>query len=92
MIVPAKGHLLIQPVEVKETTASGIYVPVKTQDKQAIGTVLRAAEDLKEYEGAQVYYSPYAATEIKDNILIRVEDIIAYEVDDAELQAASETS
>lgn len=82
-IKPLKDRVLIKVEEVKEKTASGLYIPQSAQEKTQIGTV-EAVGDSKEIGvkvGDKVMYDKYAGTSFKDGgkdyLIVKAEDLIA---------------
>lgn len=87
---PLFDRIVIQHLESNETTASGIILPGKAQEKSQMAKVIAAGKggivDGKEVEiivkpGDTVLYSKYAGSEFKidgeDYVIIRQSDILA---------------
>ncbi len=72
---PLSDRILVEPIEVEEKTASGIFIPDTAKERPQQGKVIavgpgRITEDGKQLpvsvaEGQTVLYSQYAGTEIK---------------------------
>lgn len=82
-ITPLKDRVLVEVEEVKEKTASGLYIPQSAQEKTQIGTVKAIGSD-KEITvkvGDKVMYDKYAGTAFKDEgkdyLILKAEDLIA---------------
>lgn len=86
-ITPLGKRILVQPVEVEEKTASGLYIPpTATEDKKATnGVVLKLGTANKDKfhmkEGDTVLFKKYSPEEIVvDNqhyLVVEVDDVIA---------------
>ena len=55
-LMPLAGYVLIEPIDEKETTASGLALPEKAQEKPERGKVIEVGEPFVHYE------SPWAPT------------------------------
>ena len=74
-LIPLEDHILVEPVEQEETTASGILLPTDKNEKPSKGTVVavgagkilengqRAPIDVA--VGDTVYFTKYAPDEIE---------------------------
>ena len=89
-LIPLGDKVVLKQVEAEETTASGIILQAKTQEKPLEGIVVAVGPggivDGKEVvmqvkEGQKVIYSKYAGTEVKlegqEYIIVRQNDILA---------------
>ena len=89
-LIPLGDKVVLKQVEAEETTASGIILSAKTQEKPLEGIVVAVGPggivDGKEVvmqvkEGDKVIYSKYAGTEVKldgtEYIIVRQNDILA---------------
>ena len=89
-LIPLGDKVVLKQVEAEETTASGIILSAKTQEKPLEGIVVAVGPggivDGKEVvmqvkEGQKVIYSKYAGTEVKlegqEYIIVRQNDILA---------------
>lgn len=74
MIKPNKGYLIVEEDKVSEKTKSGFYVERSAQEKQAKGKVLEGS-----MKGKTVYYSPYSAVKVENVVVVKEEDVIAFE-------------
>lgn len=74
MIKPNKGYLVVEEDKLADKTSSGFYIERSAQEKQAKGKVLEGS-----MKGKTVYYSPYSAVKVEDVIVIKEEDVIAFE-------------
>ncbi len=88
---PLADHLVVEPVEQEEVTASGIILPETAKEKPQQGKVLAAGpgrtdEDGKRVAlevkvGDKVLYAKYSGTEIKvENkklLILRESDVLA---------------
>ena len=89
-IKPLADRVVVKPVEVEETTSSGIILAASAQEKPQVAEVIAVGPggnvDGKEIkmqvtEGQKVIYSKYAGTEVKidgeELIIVRQSDILA---------------
>ena len=89
-LIPLGDKVVLKQVEAEETTASGIILSAKTQEKPLEGIVVAVGPggivDGKEVTmqvkvGDQVIYSKYAGTEVKlgeeEFIIVKQNDIVA---------------
>ena len=53
-IVPAPGYILVEPLEVERTTASGIVLPDSVEEKPLKGRVLSVGPSAISEKGAEV--------------------------------------
>ena len=86
---PINGRILVEPFEIKEKTAGGIYLPDTAREKLQEGEVIAVAKDATDEVavGDHVIYKELAGTEVKvegeDYILLIEDDLLAkYEVVD----------
>ena len=89
-LIPLGDKVVLKQVEAEETTASGIILSAKTQEKPLEAIVVAVGPggivDGKEVvmqvkEGQKVIYSKYAGTEVKldgqEYIIVKQNDILA---------------
>ena len=89
-IRPLGDRVLVEPIEEKEQTVGGIYIPDSAKEKPVMAEVLAVGPggnvDGKEIKmnvkvGEKVIYSKYAGTEVKldgeEYIIVRQSDILA---------------
>lgn len=82
-IKPLKDRVLVKVEEVKEKTASGLYIPQSAQEKTQIGTVeaIGSDKEIAVKVGDRVMYDKYAGTSFKDEgkdyLILKAEDLIA---------------
>ena len=94
-IKPLSNRVVLKNVEAEETTASGIILSAKTQEKPLEGIVVAVGPggivDGKEVvmqvkEGDKVIYQKYSTTEVKVNgeeyLMVKQNDILAIVVED----------
>ena len=80
---PINGRILVKPIESKEKTSSGIYLPDTAKEKVHEGEVIAVAEDATEEVavGDRIIYKEFGGTEVKfdgeDYILLTEEDLLA---------------
>ena len=88
---PLGDRVVLKPIEAEETTASGIVIPGKEQEKPQQAEILEVGPggvvDGKEVKmavkkGQKVIYSKYSGTEVELNkdekvIIVRQSDILA---------------
>lgn len=90
MLKPLGDRVIIEPIAIEETTASGIVLPETAKEKPQEGRVIAVGsgriEDgkrvpLEVQEGNKVIYSKYAGTEVKydgkELLIMRENDILA---------------
>lgn len=93
-LIPLGDKVVLKQVEAEETTASGIILAAKTQEKPLEGIVVAVGPggivDGKEVvmqvkEGDKVIYQKYATTEVKiegeEYLVVKQNDILAIVVD-----------
>ncbi len=93
-LIPLGDKVVLKQVEAEETTASGIILSAKTQEKPLEGIVVAVGPggvvDGKEVtmqvkEGDKVIYQKYATTEVKvggeEYLVVKQNDILAIVVD-----------
>jgi chaperonin GroES len=90
-VKPTAGHLLIEPLEAEEKTASGIYLPESASEKPQKGRVLAVGPDEITEKGTKVkspvkmgdivIYKKWGGSEVKiDNkeyLFAKFDDILA---------------
>ena len=80
---PIKGRIVVKPLEVKEKTSSGIYLPDTAREKLQEGEVIAMAKDATEEVtvGDRIIYKEFGGTEVKiddeDYILLTEDDLLA---------------
>ena len=80
---PINGRILVKPLESKEKTSSGLYIPDTAKEKLREGEVLVKADDATDevVTGDHVIYKEYGGTEIKlegeEYILLTEDDLLA---------------
>ena len=93
-LIPLGDKVVLKQVEAEETTASGIILSAKTQEKPLEGIVVAVGPggdvDGKEVamqvkEGDKVIYQKYSTTEVKvggeEYLVVKQNDILAIVVD-----------
>ncbi len=93
---PTMDRLIVLPAPQKEVTKSGIVLPGSAQENQVRGTVVAVGNGIYEngelvpseiVVGDVVIYAPYVGVEFEhegeDYRVLRPEDVIAIEVEDA---------
>lgn len=85
-IKPIKDYILVLPDDVKEKTASGLYIPESAKETPQRGTVIAVGDGTKDESmeiraNFTVLYRKYAGTEVsfnsKDYLLMKQSDIYA---------------
>ena len=91
-IKPLEDHILVQPLDAEQTTASGLVIPDTAKEKPQEGKVLAVGPGRFDDEGEKripldisvddvVVYSKYGGTEIKYNgeeyLILSARDILA---------------
>jgi chaperonin GroES len=80
---PLGNRLLVEPIEVEQKTASGLYIPDTAQEKPQIGVVVAVGpgtkdEEMEVSEGDSIYFGKYSGTEItvngKEYLIMRQSD------------------
>ena len=80
---PIKGRILVKPVESKETTAGGIFIPDTAKEKLYEAEIIAKAEDATDevIVGDHVIYKEFGGTKVKfegeDYILLGEDDLLA---------------
>lgn len=80
---PIKGRILVKPIEAKNKTSSGIYLPDTAQEKVHEGEVIAVADDATEEVavGNRIIYREFGGTKVKfegeDYILLSEDDLLA---------------
>ena len=89
-IKPMNGRVVVKPIERKDETVGGIYLPDTAEEKLNEGEVIAVAEDAPEEVavGDRIIYREYGGTEVKLDdetyILLTEDDLLAkYEAKDA---------
>lgn len=93
-LIPLGDKVVLKQVEAEETTASGIILSAKTQEKPLEGIVVAVGPggmvDGKEVvmqvkEGDKVIYQKYSTTEVKvdgeEYLMVKQNDILAIVID-----------
>lgn len=88
-IKPLSDRVLVRPVEVEETTSSGIIIPDTAKEKPQRGTVVAAGPgkvengtkvDITVKEGDEILYGKYSGTEVtldgEEFLIMRESDIL----------------
>jgi chaperonin GroES len=95
-VVPLTDHIVLQPVEEEEITASGLVIPDTAKEKPQHGRVVAVGpgkmneagvvETLELQSGDRVLYQKYTGQEVtvdkEDYIVIRFQDVLAKLVDE----------
>ena len=94
-LIPLGDKVVLKQVEAEETTASGIILSAKTQEKPLEGIVIAVGPggmvDGKEVnmqvkEGDKVIYQKYSTTEVKvdgeEYLMVKQNDILAIVVEE----------
>ena len=94
-LIPLGDKVVLKQVEAEETTASGIILSAKTQEKPLEGIVIAVGPggmvDGKEVtmqvkEGDKVIYKKYSTTEVKvdgeEYLMVKQNDILAIVVEE----------
>jgi chaperonin GroES len=82
-IKPINGRILVKPLEGKDKTASGIYIPDTAKEKLHEAEVIALAEDATDevVVGDRLIYKEFSGTEVniegEDYILLTEDDILA---------------
>lgn len=80
---PINGQILVKPLEARDKTSGGIYVPDTAKEKLQEGKVIAVAEDATDEVavGDRVIYKELSGTEVKaegeDYILLTEDDLLA---------------
>ena len=80
---PINGRILVKPLEAKDKTSGGIYLPDTAKEKRKVGKVVAVAEDATDEVavGDLIIYKELTGTEIKiedqDYILLSEDDLLA---------------
>lgn len=83
---PMHGRVLVEPLEAKDKTSGGIYIPDTAKEKLQEGEVIAVAKDATDEVAVNdhVIYKEFAGTEVKiegqDYILLTEEDLLAKHV------------
>ncbi|HEY4579165.1 MAG TPA: co-chaperone GroES [Savagea sp.] len=83
MLKPLGDRIVIEIVEVQETTASGIVLPDSAQEKPQEGKVIAVSKDAKFgiQEGDRIIFSKFSGTDVKyggtDYLILRESDVLA---------------
>jgi chaperonin GroES len=80
---PMHGRIVVKPLEAKDKTPGGIFIPDTAKERLQEGNIVAIAEDAT-YEvavGDHVIYKEFAGTEVKvegeDYILLTEDDLLA---------------
>jgi chaperonin GroES len=81
-IQPLADYVVAQAEEAQSKTASGLYIPEKSQEKPKISKVVAVGKEVKEVKvGDRIIYGGYSNTDVKhdgqDYMLIKEENIYA---------------
>ena len=81
-IQPLADYVVAQAEEAQTKTASGLYIPEKSQEKPKISKVVAVGKEVKEVKvGDRIIYGGYSNTDVKhdgeDYMLIKEENIYA---------------
>ena len=80
---PINGRILVKPLEAKDKTSGGIYLPDTAKEKLQEGKVIAVAEDATDEVavGNRIIYKELGGTEVKvegeDYILLTEDDLLA---------------
>jgi len=80
---PINGRILVKPLESRDRTAGGIYLPDTAKEKLKEARVIAVAEDATDEVavGDHIIYSELTGTEVKiegeDYILLGEDDLLA---------------
>ncbi len=80
---PVNGRILVKPLEAKERTSGGIYLPDTAKEKLQEGIVKAVAEDATDEVAVEdhVIYKEFVGTEVKiegeNYILLTEDDLLA---------------
>ena len=80
---PINGRILVKPLEAKDKTSGGIYLPDTAKEKLQEGEVIAVAEDATDEVavGDHIIYKELTGTEVKiegqDYILFTEDDLLA---------------
>ncbi len=74
-------YVIVSPDKPKEVTQGGVIIPQNAQEKVLQGVVISSGNEAELVEGDNVFYSPYAGTNIRfmdeDFIALNKKDILA---------------
>lgn len=81
-IQPLGDYVVAKGEEAAAKTASGLYLPEKSQEKPKVAKVLATGKDVKQVKvGDKIIYKSYSTTEVKlgadEYILVKEEDVLA---------------
>ena len=80
---PINGRILVKPLEAKDKTSGGIYLPDTAKEKLQEGKVVAVAEDATDEVavGNRIIYKEFGGTEVKiegeNYILLTEDDLLA---------------
>lgn len=80
---PMHGRVLVKPLEAKEKTSGGIYIPDTAKERLQEGNVVAVAEDATDEVavGDRVIYKEFGGTDVRvegeDYILFTEDDLLA---------------
>ena len=81
-IKPLADRVVAVREQANERTASGIYLPTNSQEKQAIAKIVAIGPDVNQVKvDDKIIYKEYSATELKidatDYLIVKQDDILA---------------
>ncbi|MBN1522050.1 MAG: co-chaperone GroES [Candidatus Aureabacteria bacterium] len=80
---PTNGRILLKPIEAKDKTPGGLYLPDTAREKLQEGEVIATAKDATDevVVGDHVVYKEFAGTDVQikgqDYILLTADDLLA---------------
>jgi chaperonin GroES len=87
---PAPGRLIVEPLEQRERTDSGLYLPESAKERPQLGKVVAytpgrldngTVKDALCKIGDTIFHSKYGGTEVKidggDFLILREDDVLA---------------
>ena len=80
---PINGHILVKPVEVREKTSGGIYIPDTAKEKLHEAEIIAIAKDATDEVaiGDRVIYKEFGGKEVKfegeSYVLLTEDDLLA---------------
>ncbi len=83
-VKPLGDRILVKMDEVKEKTASGIFIPQSAQEKTQIASVVAVGDDKEAITvkvGDKILHDKYAGTQVKvdgeELLIINMDDVLA---------------
>jgi chaperonin GroES len=73
---PINDFILVEILEKKDKTESGIFIPTEAQEKNQIAIVIHAGKSTQLHVGEQVFYKKYMGTALDDKYLVLKEEEI----------------